>query len=697
MVNRVSYKIGDNELILETGRLAKQANGSIYAQYAGSAVIATVCASSDCQEGLDYVPLTVDYNEKYYAAGKIPGGFIKRESRPKDKEILVSRLIDRPMRPLFEKEFGRDIQIVPTCVSSDMINPPDMLAVIASSAAVMISDIPFHGPVASARVAYINNEFVINPTFEQIEKADMEIVVAGTADGITMVEGGAHEVSEEVMLTALDKASEFIKLMCKLQDELVAKCGKKKLPLAPLKVVLENRDAIHAEAYPRLKEALYVKGKFERRAACDAIRIEIAAKYSAQLADENQKKLFSALFEEMEYTILRTTILEQGRRVDGRGTEDIRDITCEIGVLPYPHGSAVFTRGETQSLAVATLGTVFDEQVYDDIEGDRRENFILHYNFPPYSVGEVGRLGTGRREIGHGNLARRSLEPMVPSREAFPYTIRVVSEILESNGSSSMASVCGGTLCMLHAGVPMKKPVAGIAMGLITEGDKYAVLSDILGEEDHLGDMDFKVAGTEDGITGFQMDIKIAGVSTEIMSKALAQAKRGRLHILGIMNKTISKPSAEISKYAPRIEVMKIDTDKIGALIGPGGKNIKAISEKYSVTINTDNDGTVTIYGKNAKCALDAKAAVKGIVEDPEIGRIYEGTVKRIMDFGAFIEILPGKEGLCHISKLSRTRIANVSDVLKEGQKIPVKLLEVDKMGRLNLSYVDALGDNAPN
>jgi len=433
------------------------------------------------------------------------------------------------------------------------------------------------------------------------------------------------------------------------------------------------------------------------RAACDAVKSDLAAKYADQLTDDVQKKLFGALFEDMEYTILRTTILEKGKRVDGRGTEDIRDINCEIGVLPYPHGSAVFTRGETQSLGVTTLGTVFDEQVYDDIEGDRRENFILHYNFPPYSVGEVGRMGTGRREIGHGYLARRSLEPMVPSREAFPYTIRVVSEILESNGSSSMASVCSGTLSMLHAGVPMKKPVAGIAMGLITEGDKYAVLSDILGEEDHLGDMDFKVAGTEEGITGFQMDIKIAGVSTEIMQKALAQAKRGRLHILGIMNKTISKPSSEISKYAPRIEVMKIETDKIGALIGPGGKNIKAISEKFSVTINTENDGTVTIYGKNAKCALDAKDAIKGIVEDPEVGRIYEGTVKRIMDFGAFIEILPGKEGLCHISKLSRQRIANVSDVVKEGQKIPVKLLEVDKMGRLNLSYVDALGDNANN
>jgi len=697
MVNRVSYKIGNEELILETGRLAKQANGSIYAQFAGSAILATVCASSSSQEGLDYVPLTVDYNEKYYAAGKIPGGFIKRESRPKDKEVLVSRLIDRPMRPLFDKDFGRDIQIVPTCVSSDTVNPPDILAVIASSAAVMISDIPFDGPVAAARIAWVDGEYIVNPTFEQIGKAQMEIVVAGTADGITMVEGGAHEVSEEVMLGALDKASEFIKSMCKLQNELRALCGLEKLPLSPLKVSLENRDAMHAEAYPRMKEALFVSGKFERRAACDLVKSDLAKKYADQLSDGVQQKLFAALFEELEYSILRSTILEKGVRVDGRKTDEIRDITCEIGVLPCPHGSAVFTRGETQALAVATLGTVFDEQILDDIEGDRRENFILHYNFPPFSVGEVGRMGTGRREIGHGYLARRSLEPMVPSREAFPYTVRVVSEVLESNGSSSMASVCGGTLSMLQAGVPMKSPVAGIAMGLITEGDKFAVLSDILGEEDHLGDMDFKVAGTENGITGFQMDIKIAGVSTEIMKQALAQAKRGRMHILGIMNKTISKPAAEISQFAPRIEVMKIETDKIGALIGPGGKNIKAISELYSVRINTENDGTVTIYGKNAKAALGAKDAIKGIVEDPEVGRIYEGTVKRIMDFGAFIEILPGKEGLCHISKLSRNRVANVSDVVKEGQKIPVKLLEVDKMGRLNLSYVDALGDNAPN
>ena len=694
MVQRVTYKIGDEELILETGRLAKQANGAVYAQFGGSAVIATACASGTAQEGLDFVPVTVDNNEKYYAAGKIPGGFIKREGRPKDKEILVSRLIDRPMRPLFDVAFGREIQIVPTCISSDQVNPPDILAVIAASAAVTISDIPFNGPVAAVRVGYVDGEYVLNPTYEQIEKGDLEIVVAGTADGFTMVEGGANEVSEELMLGALAKAEEFIREMCKLQNELKALAGKEKLPLAPSTVTLENKEAIEAEAMPLLQVACYEKTKFARHDGIAKVKADIAAKYAEQLEDDMQKKLFNALFDDMEYKILRTGILERGQRVDGRGLEDIRPISCEIDVLPRPHGSAIFTRGETQSLAVATLGTTLDEQVYDDIDGDRREHFILHYNFPPYSVGEVGRLGTGRREIGHGNLARRSLEPMVPSREEFPYTIRVVSEIMESNGSSSMASVCGGTLCMLAAGVPMKKPVAGIAMGLITEGDnyeKYAILSDILGEEDHLGDMDFKVAGTVDGITGFQMDIKIAGVTTEIMTKALDQAKRGRLHILGIMNQTIDKPAEKVSQYAPKIETMKIPVDKIGALIGPGGKTVKALCAQYNVTINTDDDGTVTIYGKNGKSTDDAKLAIKGIVEDPEVGTIYNGTVKRIMDFGAFIEILPGKEGLCHISKLSRTRVEKVTDVVKEGQQIPVKLLEIDRMGRLNLSYVDAL------
>jgi polyribonucleotide nucleotidyltransferase len=695
MTQKVTLQIGGKDLILETGRIAKQANGSVFAQYAGSAVIATVCSSSDAVEGLDYVPLTVDYNEKYYAAGKIPGGFIKRETRPKDKEILVSRLIDRPMRPLFEKSFGREIQVVPTTVSADQVNPPDILAIIASSAAVHISDIPFHGPIAGVRICQVDGQLVVNPTYAEIEKSTLEIMVAGTQEGITMVEGGAKEVGEDLMIEALEKAQAVIIEFCQLQEKLRELAGKPKLPLTELSYTLENTDAIRSAAYPRLEEACFLGGKQERHEAIGKVKSDLASQYNAQLEDENQKKLFNALFEDMEYQILRSSILDKGRRVDGRGTEDIRNITCEIGLLPRTHGSALFTRGETQALVVTTLGTVFDEQIFDDIEGDKRENFMLHYNFPPYSVGEVGRMGTGRREIGHGNLARRSLEPMVPSKEEFPYTVRVVSEIMESNGSSSMASVCGGTLAMLHAGVPMKKPVAGIAMGLITEGKdpggRYAVLSDILGEEDHLGDMDFKVAGTEEGITGFQMDIKIAGVSPEIMRKALDQAKRGRLHILSIMNKTISRPVDQISEYAPKIVTMKIEVDKIGALIGPGGKNVKALCEQYSVTINTENDGTVTIYGKNTKDAEEAKAAVMGIVSDPEVGRIYNGVVKRIMDFGAFVEILPGKEGLVHISKLSRQRIARVTDVVKEEQEIPVKLLEIDKMGRLNLSYIDAV------
>ena len=695
-VERVTYKIGNEELILETGKIGKQANGCVYAQFAGSAIVATVCCASEVKEGLDFVPVTVEYNEKYYAAGKIPGGFIKREGRPKDKEILVSRLIDRPMRPLFETSFGREIQIVPTCVSSDGVNPPDILAVIASSAAVSISDIPFHGPVAACRVAYLNGEYVINPTFKQIDEADLEIVVAGTADGFTMVEGGANEATEEVMLGALEKAQGFITDMCHLQDELVKKAGKEKLPLAPLNVELANKDAIIAEATPLLEKACFQDGKMNRGNAISAAKKQLLAAHAEQFEDEIQKKLFDQCFDDIQYNLLRKSILDKGLRIDGRKCDEIRPITCEVNVLPRPHGSALFTRGETQSLAVTTLGTAMDAQVYDDIDGERSENFILHYNFPPYSVGETGRLTTGRREIGHGNLARRSLAPMIPSINEFPYTIRVVSEIMESNGSSSQASTCGGCLSLLAAGVPMKKMVAGIAMGLITEAEgdnpygRYQILSDILGEEDHLGDMDFKVAGTKDGITGFQMDIKIAGVTTEIMKKALAQAKEGRLHILSIMEKCINKPQP-ISPYAPKILSMKIDTDKIGALIGPGGKTIKALCAQYGVTINTEDDGTVTIYAKNGKAAEEAKVAVHGIVDDPEVGVIYNGTVKRIMEFGAFVEILPGKEGLCHISKLSRGRVEKVTDVLKEGQQIPVKLLEVDKMGRLNLSYIDAI------
>ena len=692
-VTRLTYKLGDADLILETGKIGKQANGCVYAQWGGAAVIATICASSSVTEGQDFVPVTVEYNEKFYAAGKIPGGFVKREGRPKDKEILVSRLIDRPMRPLFEPSFGHELQIVPTCVSCDGVHTQDILAVIAASAATCISDIPFHGPVAACRVGFLNGKYVINPTFKEIEEADMEIVVAGTKDGFTMVEGGAKEVSEEVMLGALSEAEKFIKEMCILQEELVAKCGKEKLPLNPLDVTLSNAQEIEAEATPLLKEACFQDGKMNRGIAISKAIKTVSDKYAAQLEDPVQAKLFSALMDDIQYKLLRKSILDDGVRIDGRKCDEIRPITCEINVLPTPHGSALFTRGETQSLAVCTLGTSMDEQTYDDIDGDRSEHFILHYNFPPYSVGETGKLTTGRREIGHGNLARRSLAAMVPSREEFPYTVRVVSEIMESNGSSSQASTCGGCLSMLAAGVPMKKMVAGIAMGLITEGEhyeRYKILSDILGEEDHLGDMDFKVAGTEDGITGFQMDIKIPGVTTEIMKNALEQARKGRLHILSIMKQCIDKP-APLAKNAPQILTMKIPVDKIGALIGPGGKNVKALCSQYNVTINTDDDGTVTIYAKNGINAEEAKKAVKGITEDPEVGTIYQGTVKRIMDFGAFVEILPGKEGLCHISKLSKQRVEKVSDVLKEGQVIPVKLLEVDKMGRLNLSYIDAL------
>ena len=695
-VERVTYKIGNDELVLEAGRVGKQANGCVFAQFAGAAIVATVCCSSEVKEGLDFVPVTVEYNEKYYAAGKIPGGFIKREGRPKDKEILVSRLIDRPMRPLFEVSFGREIQIVPTCVSSDGVNPPDIIAVIAASAAVSISDIPFHGPVAACRVAYLNGEYVINPTFRQIEAADLEIVVAGTKDGFTMVEGGANEASEEVMLGALAKAEGFIRAMCELQEQLVAKCGKEKLPLAPLNVELENKDAIIAEATPLLERACFQDGKMSRGKAISEVKKQVAAGHAEQLADDIQRKLFDACFDDIQYNLLRRSILDKGVRIDGRKCDEIRPITCEVNVLQRPHGSALFTRGETQSLAVTTLGTALDAQMLDDIDGERSENFILHYNFPPYSVGETGRLTTGRREIGHGNLARRSLAPMIPPMSEFPYTVRVVSEILESNGSSSQASTCGGCLSLLAAGVPMRKMVAGIAMGLITEADgdnpygRYKILSDILGEEDHLGDMDFKVAGTKDGITGFQMDIKIAGVTTEIMRSALAQAKEGRLHILSIMEKCIDRPQP-ISPFAPKILTMRIAPDKIGALIGPGGKNIKALCAQYNVTINTEDDGTVQIYGRTGKSAEEARAAVKGICEDPEVGVIYNGTVKRIMEFGAFVEILPGKEGLCHISKLSRGRVEKVTDVLKEGQQIPVKLLEVDKQGRLNLSYIDAV------
>ena len=664
--------IGDTELVFETGKIAKQANGAVYAHYAGSAVVATV--------------------------GKIPGGFLKREGRPKDKEILVSRLIDRPMRPLFDKAFGREIQIVPTVVSSDMIHTPDIVAINAASCAVTISDIPFYGPIAAVRVALIDGKYVINPTFQQIPTASLDIVVAGTHDGITMVEGGAKEVSEDEMLGAIAAAQPVITSICEAQTKMRELCGKEKLPLMEIDEDLSWLEPVRQFATPLEKEASFVKGKMNRYAALEKAHEQVREKFADIIAeDEKRPGQLAAMFEDLEYNILRSSILDDGVRTDGRKVTEIRPITCEVGVLPCTHGSALFTRGETQSLAVTTLGTASDEQMFDTIDGDKTySNFMLHYNFPPYSVGECGRLTTGRREIGHGHLAQRALEAVIPPKESFPYTIRVVSEIMESNGSSSMASVCGGCLSLMDAGVPIKKPVAGIAMGLITEGadySRYVVLSDILGEEDHLGDMDFKVAGTKDGITAFQMDIKIAGVTPEIMSKALAQAKEGRMHILSIMGQTLAGPRSEINERAPKILSFTVPEDAIGAIIGTGGKTIKAIAQQSGAEINIDDDGCVTVYGKNNASSQEAKRLVLSIIEKPEVGKIYHGTVKRIVDFGAFIEILPGKEGLCHISKLSHKRVKQVTDVLQVGQEVDVKLIDIDRMDRLNLSYIDALDE----
>ena len=695
-VTSVSVRIGDGELVFETGKIAKQANGAVYAHYAGSAVIATVCCGEQPSEPIDYVPVSVEDNEKYYAAGKIPGGFLKREGKPKDKEILVSRLIDRPMRPLFDKAFGREIQIVPTVVSSDMTHTPDIVAINAASCAVTISDIPFYGPIAAVRVALIGDEYVINPTFQQIPQARLDIVVAGTHDGITMVEGGAKEVSEQNMLDAIAAAQPVITEICEAQMKMRELCGKEKLPLMDVTEDLSWLEPVREFAYPLEKEASFVKGKMNRYAALEEAHAKVRAQFADLIAEDDKREgQLAAMFDDLEYNILRASILNDGVRTDGRKVTEIRPITCEVGVLPCTHGSALFTRGETQSLAVTTLGTAQDEQMFDTIDGEKSfANFMLHYNFPPYSVGECGRLTTGRREIGHGHLAQRALEAVLPKKDTFPYTVRVVSEIMESNGSSSMASVCGGCLSLMDAGVPISAPVAGIAMGLITEGadySKYVVLSDILGEEDHLGDMDFKVAGTSKGITAFQMDIKIAGVTPEIMSKALQQAKDGRMHILGIMHDTLEGPRSEISELAPKILTIKVPEETIGAVIGTGGKTIKGIAQKAGAEINIEDDGTVMIYGRNNASAQEAKKLILSIIEKPEVGKIYHGTVKRIVDFGAFIEILPGKEGLCHISKLAKTRVKQVTDVLQVGQEVDVKLIEIDRMDRLNLSYVDAL------
>ena len=699
-MQKFTLRIGAEELVIEVGKMARQANGSVLARYGGSTVLATVCCAQERRENLDFVPVSVDYNERYYAAGKIPGGFLKREARPKDKEILVSRLIDRPMRPLFSKAFGREIQVVPMTISTDKINPPDILGMNAAFSAVMISDIPFNGPVAAVRVVRVPSDsaeasYIVNPNFAQIDSSDMEIVVAGGKQGICMVEGGAKQVSEAVMLEAIRIAESEIVRICDFMLEMQQKCGKTKLPLPETgKKDFPLAARIRELAVPKLEKACFEATKEQRHISIRAAKAEVFEKLAPELEKlEDGEELSSAMLHDIESEIVRKAILNDGRRCDGRKTDEIRPITLETEILPQTHGSALFTRGETQSLGVVTLGSAADEQIMDDIDGDRRSRFMLHYNFPPYSVGETGRLGTGRREIGHGHLAQRSLENVLPEKEDFPYTTRVVSEILESNGSSSMATVCSGSMALMDAGVPLKAPVAGIAMGLISEGDgpnmQYAILSDILGEEDHLGDMDFKVAGTETGITGFQMDIKISGISLDILERALHQAKEGRIHILGIMNKCISQP-VEISDMAPAIKTLQVAVEKIGAIIGPGGKFIRAIADETGAKIDIANDGKVTIFANQRSSAEAALAHIQGMVSEPQANTCYTGKVKRIVDFGAFIEFLPGKEGLCHISKIAKERIHSVADHLSEGQEVRVKLLEIDRMGRYNLSIVDA-------
>lgn len=687
-------EIGGKTFSIETGRYARQANGAVMVRYGDTMVLVTAVASDEVKEDQDFFPLQVEYREKTSAAGKIPGGYIKREGRPTEKEILSARLCDRPIRPLFPQNFMNETQVIAMVLSYDGENDADVLAACGASAALTISDIPFDGPMGEVRVGRVDGKFVINPTHQQLEVSDMELVVAGTGDSIMMVEGEAKEVSEAEMLDALKFAQTEIRKIVELQLELQKEAGKVKWAV-PEKVIDENlKHDVNELAFEKLKSIVYsVLTKEERSAKnkelAEFVKTSLAEKYP------EQEKVIAELLHDMEKDLMRQRILTEGIRLDGRTTTDIRPITIETSLLPRTHGSALFTRGETQSLTTVTLGTKNDEQLVDGLLQEYTKKFMLHYNFPPFSVGEVGRMtGVSRREIGHGNLAERSLKMVFPSEDVFPYTVRVISDILESNGSSSMATVCAGSLAMMDAGIPIKAAVSGIAMGLVKEGEKYAILSDILGNEDHLGDMDFKVAGTSKGITGLQMDIKIQGISFEIMEKALAQAKEGRMKILEIMNQAISEPRPHLSPYAPRLITMKIDTDQIGLVIGPGGKTIQGMQRLFGVEIVIDEDGTVNIASPNRENAQKCKEYIKKLTATPEVGEIYEGVVTKIMDFGAFVEILPGKEGLLHISQIDNKRVNKVSDYFKVGDKVIVKLLKIED-GKLSLSRKEVLNSNS--
>ena len=686
-------EIGGKIFSIETGRFAKQASGAVMVKYGETMVLVTTVAAESAAEDQDFFPLQVEYREKTSAAGKIPGGFIKREGRPTEKEILSSRLIDRPIRPLFPKGFKNETQVVAFVFSHDGENDADVLGAVGASAALTISDIPFDGPCAEVRVGRVNGEFIVNPTIKQIKESDIELVVAGTADSIMMVEGESKEIGEQDLLGALKFAQSEIKKLVELQLQLKAEAGKSKREV----VVAVPDEALVKDvmdlAYEKFRTIVYSVLAKEERSASNK---ELAAFVNESLAEKypEQEKLINEILHDLEKDLMRKRILEEGIRLDGRNTKQIRPISIELGILPRTHGSALFTRGETQSLTTVTLGTKNDEQIVDGLFDEYTKKFMLHYNFPPFSVGEVGKMsGVGRREIGHGNLAERALKVLMPAEEVFPYTVRIISDILESNGSSSMATVCAGSLGLMDAGVPIPKPVAGIAMGLVKEEEKFAVLSDILGNEDHLGDMDFKVAGTSDGITAFQMDIKIQGISFEIMEQALNQAKDGRLHILGIMNTAIEKPREQLSSYAPRLITMKVETDQIGLIIGPGGKTIQGMQRLFGVDINIDDFGTVSIASPNKDSAAKCKDYIKKLTATPEVGEVYDGVITKIMDFGAFVEILPGKEGLLHISQIDSKRVNKVTDYFKEGDKVTVKLLKIEN-GKYSLSRKELLKEN---
>jgi len=689
-MKKVEIDFHGRRLSIEVGRMARQAGGSALVQYGDTVVLVTATAAREARENIDFFPLTCDYQEKTFAAGKIPGGFFKREGRQSEKEILNSRLIDRPLRPLFPDGFRCETQIVATVLSFDKENDADMPALIGASAALEVSDIPFHGPIAGIRMGRIGGQLVVNPMSSQYADSELQLIVAGSRDAIVMVEGGAKMLSEDVILDALFTAHREMQNILDLQDELRKALGKPKRVVVPPAVDAALAKRVKDLALPKIRTAMETTGKHERSDAVRQVRTEILSTLVAEFPERDRE--IKGFFEDAHYDAVRGLIVEQRRRIDGRGLTDVRPITSEVGVLPRTHGSALFTRGETQALVVATLGTSSDEQKIDALGGEVYKKFMLHYNFPPYSVGEVKFLrGPGRREIGHGALAERAVVAVMPDETTFPYTVRIVSEILESNGSSSMATVCGSSLALMDAGVPIKAPVAGIAMGLIHEGTEIRVLSDILGDEDHLGDMDFKVAGTADGITAVQMDIKTGGVTREIMRDALYQAREGRLHILGRMQEALGQPRSDMSSYAPRITTLKIKVDRIRDVIGPGGKVIRGIIEETGVKIDVEDDGTIYIASSDGVAMQKAIDWVNRLTAEAEVGKIYKGIVKKIMDFGAFVEILPGTDGLVHISQLAAERVKEVRDILKEGDEVMVKVLEVDKTGKIRLSRKEAL------